>query len=167
MGELSRQSSRRPLIIDDSASFTSFPDPASTTPPTQDEPPKEPLQGLLDRAGPSMFDENGAIDANDPQNLSLASDAVLKDVIKHQGAVTIVKRLSTMLAERDAHVTALTRLAEEYKIPRQRVLDAGSRAKQAERRRQSLATASEDVPRTKAPESDSSVRSMTSDEHTE
>ncbi|KAK5165220.1 uncharacterized protein LTR77_009318 [Saxophila tyrrhenica] len=144
MGELSRQSSRRPLVLDDTASFTSFPDPSEASLPVE-EPSNVPLHGLLDRAGPSMFDENNAIDANDPQSLSAAPNPVLQNLIDHHGAVELVKRLSTMLAERDAHITALTRLAEEYKVPRQRISETASRAKQAERRRLSLATASEDL----------------------
>ncbi|KAK3716213.1 hypothetical protein LTR37_006658 [Vermiconidia calcicola] len=92
-----------------------------------------------------MFDENTANDATDPQTLSAASTEVLQNLIDHHGAVELIKRLSSMLAERDAHITALTRLAEEYKMPRQRISETASRAKQAERRRLSLITASEDL----------------------
>lgn len=150
MGELSRRSSRRPLVIDDASSFTSFPDPATPAVPSEapkdvEPPAPEPLHGLLDRNGPSMFDENNSIDASDPQTLSLAPRKTLKNLIDHHGAVDLVQRLSTMLAERDAHITALTRLAEEYKIPRQKIRDAASKAKQAERRRLSLAAASEEL----------------------
>ena len=106
-----------------------------------------------------MFDENTPIDANDPQALSAASSDVLQKIIDHHGAAELVQRLSTLLAERDAHVTALTRLAEEYKIPRQRIAETASRVKQAERRRLSLATASEDLAPSSGIGSESSVRS--------
>ncbi len=145
MDNLSRQSSRIPLVVEDTNSLTSFPDLSATVSNQEYEPAIEPLHGLLDRAGPSMFDENSSIDANDPQTLSAAPNAVLKNLIDHHGAVELVKRLSTILAERDAHITALTHLAEEYKVPRQRISEAAVRAKQAERRRLSLVTASEDL----------------------
>jgi hypothetical protein len=104
-----------------------------------------------------MFDENSAVDANDPQSLSVAPNGMLKELIDHHGAVELVKRLSTMLAQRDAHITALTRLAEEYKVPKQRIAETSSRAKQSERRRMSLATASEDLGPPSGEESVSSV----------
>ncbi|QIW99181.1 hypothetical protein AMS68_004699 [Peltaster fructicola] len=62
-------------------------------------------------------------------------------VIDQTGAVELVKRLATALAERDAHITALQRLCEEYNVPRDRMNDASSRVKQAEQRRISLANA--------------------------
>ena len=142
----------------DSAQFTSFPDPASGALSQETESTKKPLHGLLDGTGPSMFDENNTIDANDPQTLSAASTDVLRSIIDHHGAVELVKRLSSLLAERDVHITALTRLAEEYKIPKQRIVDAASRVKQAEHRRLSLATASEDVAPSSGIGSDISVR---------
>ena len=150
--------------MDDTASFTSFPDPSTSGTLEHDEPALEPLHGLLDRAGPSMFDENGSIDATDPQTLSTAPNGVLKGLIDHHGAVELVKRLSVMLAERDAHITALTRLAEEYKVPRQRISEASSRAKQDERRRLSLATASEDLAPPSAPGSTTSNSGVCSHE---
>lgn len=147
MGELSRKASSRVLVVEDAASFTSFPDLSTSAPPrTESESSSnEGLLGLLDRNGPSMFDDTTAIDPGDPQTLSAAPRAVLKDLVDYHGAVDLVQRLSLMLAQRDAHITALTRLAEDYKVPRQRISDAASRAKQAERRRLSLATASEDL----------------------
>ena len=124
-------------------SLTSFPN-LSTDALSQDvEFVNEPLNGLLDRDGPSMFDESNALDSSDPQALSAAPANVLQNVIDHNGAAELVRRLSTMLAERDAHITALTRLAEEYKVPRSRIAETSSRVKQAERRRLSLAAASE------------------------
>ena len=106
-----------------------------------------------------MFDENNTIDASNPQSLSAAPVFVLQSIIDYHGAVELVQRLSAALAERDAHITALTRLAEEYKIPRERVVDTSSRVKQAERRRLSLATASEDLVPPSVIGSDSGVRS--------
>ncbi len=156
MGELSRKSSRLALSLDDTTSITSFPDPAAEDDHHKDEPHYAPLHGLLD-SGPSMFDDNTTLDTTDPQTLSVASNAVIRDVIDHHGATEIVRRLSTMLAQRDAHITALTRLAEEYKIPREHISDAASRAKQAERRRASLANASEDLEPPLAADSASSV----------
>ena len=105
-----------------------------------------------------MFDENSTIAANDPQTLSAAPPNILQSVIDHHGAVELVRRLSTLLAQRDAHITALTRLAEEYRIPRDRVVETSSRVKQAEQRRLSLATASEDLEPSNGIGSDSSVR---------
>lgn len=105
-----------------------------------------------------MFDENTAVDPNDAQALSVAPTHILQEVIDHAGAVEIVRRLSAMLAERDAHITALTRLAEEYRIPKERIVDTASRVKQSERRRLSLATASEDLAPSSVVGSESSVR---------
>ena len=115
------------------------------------------LHDLLEDAGPSMFDDSSAIDATSPQTLSEAPVNVIRDVIDHHGAIEMVRRLSTMLAERDAHITALTRLAEEYKIPRVRINETASRVKQAERRRLSLATAAEDLAPSSGLGSDSGV----------
>ena len=173
MRDLSRQSSREALIPEEAASLTYFPDPSTNTKSIDHESLHQPLHGLLDGDGPSMFDENTANDATDPQTLSAASTEVLQNLIDHHGAVELIKRLSSMLAERDAHITALTRLAEEYKIPRQRISETASRAKQAERRRLSLITASEDLGPSSVIGSDSSVRSpphtpaldMTTDHH--
>lgn len=159
--EVSRRSSRQPLIqADDTNSLTSFPDPAESTPSlgavddeplnrtdTNASPPppldsvSESLNGLLD-AGPSMFDVNDST-PSDPQSLSAAPSEILQSIIDHRGAVDLVRHLSTLLAQRDAHVTALTRLAEEYKVPAERIVDAAKRVKQSESRRLSLAVASE------------------------
>ena len=145
MNELSRHSSRQPSLVNDATSLTSFPDPSSSALSPENESSSLPLQGLLETAGPSMFDESSPLDANDPQTLSTAPTDVLRNIVDHHGAVELIRCLSTMLAERDAHITALTRLTEEYKIPRQHVTEAASRVKQAERRRLSLAAASEDL----------------------
>lgn len=92
-----------------------------------------------------MFDERPAVNADDPRALSAATSTVLQGVLDHHGAINLVKRLSETLAERDAHITALQRLCEEYKVPKDRVADAANRVKQAERRRLSLSAASEDL----------------------
>ena len=107
-----------------------------------------------------MFDEgsSSSIDVVDPQTLSTASKKTIKSLVEHHGAVNLVQSLSTMLAERDAHITALTRLAEEYRIPKERIVDTASRVKQSERRRLSLATASEDLAPSSVVGSESSVR---------
>jgi hypothetical protein len=144
MAELCRETSHQSLTADDATSLTQFPNLCSGASRDHDA-ASQPLHDLLEGAGPSMFDDNAAVDASDPQTLSAASTDVIRNVIDHHGAVELIRRLSTMLAERDAHITALTRLAEEYKIPRGRISDAASRVKQAERRRLSLATASEDL----------------------
>lgn len=150
MGELSRQSSQAPLLqTDDTTSLTSFPDPAADDTTPQDHGDshfsKMPLDGLLDTSGPSMFDESN-VNVNNPQVLSAAPSNVLQGIIDHHGALQLVQRLSAMLAERDAHVTALTRLAEDYNAPPERISATASRIKQSERRRLSLAGAmSEDL----------------------
>jgi len=109
----------------------------------------EHLNGLLDRSEPTMFDERPSIDVEDPRALSAANSTVLQGVVDHHGAISLIKRLSESLALRDAHITALQRLCEEYKVPDERVADTASRIRQAEQRRLSLATASEDrTPRT-------------------
>lgn len=118
----------------------------------------EHLNGLLDRSEPTMFDERPAVNADDPRALSAANSAVLQGVLDHHGAINLVKRLSESLAERDAHITALQRLCEEYKVPSERVADAGSRVRQAERRRLSLSAASEDLAPSRGTQSESSVR---------
>lgn len=133
---------------DDTDSLTSFPDPAPGSPTADQSPPgqmDENLYGLLDRSGPTMFDERPAVNADDPRALSAATSTVLQGVLDHHGAINLVKRLSETLAERDAHITALQRLCEEYKVPKDRVADAANRVKQAERRRLSLSAASEDL----------------------
>ncbi|KAK4494122.1 hypothetical protein PRZ48_014420 [Zasmidium cellare] len=177
-GDLSRRSSRAPPIqADDTTSLTSFPDPAdSASPPLQpqsnaSEPltdlPSTPdntapgasepvLNGLLD-SGPSMFDEQDGPPSN-PQSLSSASTETLRRIIDHRGAVELVRNLSALLAERDAHVTALTRLAQEWKIPANRIAETANRVKQAERRRLSLAAAaSEELVTTNTSESSDST----------
>ena len=145
MGELSRASSRQPLLqSDDTSSLTSFPDPSLSLEETDSN--NAPLQTLLSAQGPSMFDEsNNGTMAIDPQTLSAAPSETLRAVINHRGSEVLVRRLTTLLAQRDAHITALTRLAEEYNVPSQRIADASSLAKQAERRRISLANAAEEV----------------------
>jgi hypothetical protein len=118
----------------------------------------EHLNGLLDRSEPTMFDERPAVNADDPRALSAANSAVLQGVLDHHGAINLVKRLSESLAERDAHITALQRLCEEHKVPSDRVTDAASRVRQAERRRLSLSAASEDLAPSRGTQSESSVR---------
>lgn len=152
MAEIPSRLAGPTLLSPDAHSLTSFPEPTvqnsdveHASPPREIVSVNEPLYGLLDRSGPTMFDEQQTLDSAQPQTLSTASAEVLRGVIDHNGAVELVRRLSSMLAERDAHITALTRLCEEYNIPKSRVVDAASHAKQAERRRQSLATASEDL----------------------
>lgn len=176
-GDLSRRSSRAPLIqADDANSLTSFPDPADSASPSlqpqtsASEPLNElaaapgnaatdvsvpVLNGLLD-SGPSMFDEQDGPPSN-PQSLSAASTESIRKIIDHRGAVELVRHLSALLAERDAHVSALTRLAQEYKIPANRIAETANRVKQAERRRLSLAAAaSEDLAPTNTSESSDS-----------
>jgi hypothetical protein len=160
---LSRASSRRHLLVsqDDTDSLTSFPDPAPGSPgsPTTayTPPTAEHFYGLLDTSEPTMFDERPAVNADDPRALSAADNAVLQGVLDHHGAINLVKRLSETLAERDAHITALQRLCEEYKVPKDRVSDAASRVKQSERRRLSLSAASEDLAPSRGTQSESSV----------
>lgn len=145
MADLVRESSPQSMPQGDRTSWTYFPNPSSGTLPQDYESSNQPLSNLLEGSGPSMFDDHTPVDANDPQTLSAASTDVLRNIIDHHGAVELIRRLSTLLAERDAHITALTRLAEEYKIPRSQINDTASRVKQSERRRLSLATASEDL----------------------
>ncbi|KXS97853.1 hypothetical protein AC578_7653 [Pseudocercospora eumusae] len=176
--DLSRRSSRQPLVpADDTTSLTSFPDPAdSTSSPSlqginepvvhadvlvepQLAPVSEPLNGLLD-TGPSMFDRDDPelLAISEPQTLAAGPTHVLQKIVDHRGAVELVRHLSTLLAERDAHVTALTSLAQEYKIPQEKIAETASRAQQAERRRLSLAAAaSEDLAPTNTSESSESA----------
>lgn len=157
-GELSRRSSRQPLLqADDSTSLTSFPDPSASESPGETQTASQPLTTLLEHNGPSIFDEHRAIDANDPQSLSAAPSAVLQHVIDHHGAVELVRRLSTALAQRDAHITALRRLAEDYRIPGELIGAASTRAQQTEDRRLSLAQASETLQGSSGAQSDSGV----------
>lgn len=153
MDEICRVSSIQSLP----ARFTNSAAPALNALSQVDESRKQPLQRLLDDDGPSMFDGNDTIDANNPQSLSAAPSSVVRTVIDHHGAVELVRRLSAALAERDAHITALIRLTEEYKIPQDRIADTASRVKQVERRRLSLAAASEELAPSSAIGSDSSV----------
>lgn len=119
---------------------------------------RTPLISLLEGNGPSMFDEAANIsDTSSPQTLSAAPVPVLQNIIDHHGAVELIQRLSAALAERDAHITALTRLAQEWNVPEERIAETTSRVKQAERRRLSLARAAEDVVPLSAVESNSSV----------
>ncbi|KAK1079608.1 hypothetical protein LTR33_006247 [Friedmanniomyces endolithicus] len=136
MGELSRKTSQQPLSTPDTISLTSFPDPSA---PLQQRTSNDaPLGLLLDRAGPSFFDEQATDSSTEPQTLARAPDDVLEAVISRSGAAKLVRRLAGLLAQRDAHITALTRLAEEYKVPRQRVEETTSRVWQAEQRRLAL-----------------------------
>ena len=162
--ELSRQTSRETTRLEDAISVCSFPNLSQHTTAVEHATQKQPLNGLLGGDGPSMFDDNhdNSINATHPQSLSAAPRSVLQSVIDYHGAVELVQRLSTALAERDAHITALIRLAEEYKIPQERIADTASRVKRAERRRLSLAAASEDVVQPNAAGSDSSVRPRSS-----
>jgi hypothetical protein len=160
METLSRVSSRRPLLAsqDDTESLTSFPEIAPGSPTTTVAPTMaEHLNGLLDRSEPTMFDERPAVNADDPRALSAADSAVLQGVLDHHGAINLVKRLSESLAERDAHITALQRLCEEYKVPQDRVTDTACRVRQAERRRLSLSAASEYLAPSRGTQSESSV----------
>lgn len=101
----------------------------------------EPLSALLDGRGrPSMFDVPDVDDGN-PQTLAEASRESIDRIVERRGAVALIQQLSRLLAERDAHVTALTRLAEEYKVPEERIAETADRVKRAERRRRSLARA--------------------------
>lgn len=160
--DLSRQISNQTLLSDDAISCSSFQVPVSKVQSRERASTNTPLNELLGDDGPSMFDENNAVDASNPQSLSAAPLPVLQNIIDYHGAVELVKRLSTALAERDAHITALIRLAEEYKVPSERIRDAASRVKQAERRRLSLATASEDLAPPSAKASDSGVCALIS-----
>ncbi|TKA83164.1 hypothetical protein B0A55_00696 [Friedmanniomyces simplex] len=150
MGDLSWKSSQQPFPTPDTTSLTSFPDPSA---PYQDRIGSDaPLGFLLDRAGPSFFDEQATDSSTEPQTLARAPDDVLQAVIDRSGATTLVRRLAKLLAERDAHITALTRLAEEYKVPRQRIDETTSRVWQAEQRRLALKeAASEELATTRSP----------------
>lgn len=158
MGELSNRSSRQPLLqADDSTSLTSFPDPATGALPQESQTSSQPLSALLDQSGPSIFDENQNVDATDPQSLSAAPSSTLQHIIDHHGAVDLVRRLSSALAQRDAHITALIRLAEDYKVPQELIGEASKRARQMEDRRVSLAQASETLQDSNGTPSDSGV----------
>jgi small G protein signaling modulator 3 len=168
MGALSRQSSQLPLLPNEDAnSFTSFPDPSSSVISGSRASPNEPLQDLLAGPQPSMFDEGNDMDASRPQALSAAPSEILRNVIEYHGAEELVRRLSSMLAERDAHIAALTRLAEEYRVPKDRITNTGIRVKQAERRRLSLAAASAEALMTSngAASDTTSVRRRTAAKH--
>ena len=147
MGDLSRQQSRQHLLAtDDTNSLTSFPDPEAEPNGEQNDEhgASAPLHDLLAGNGPSIFDDPAREAPTDPQTLSKVPSPVLQTIIDHNGAVALVRRLSRLLAERDAHITALTRLAEEYKIPKARVEETTSRIKQAEQRRHALQQAVEE-----------------------
>jgi len=164
MGDLSRRSSRRPLLLESEStnSLTTFPDPppsrSSPAPANNPSMAAESLYGLLDREESTIFDERPSVDIDDPRALSATKHAVLEGVIDHHGATNLVKRLSEALAQRDAHITALQRLCEEYKIPQDRIADTADRVKQAERRRLSLSAASEDL----VPSADTSSKASVS-----
>ncbi|RMY03989.1 hypothetical protein D0867_10505 [Hortaea werneckii] len=143
MGDLSQKSNAQALLAsDDTSSLTSFPDPSTGSVPERPSSPD--LNGLLDRSGPTIFDQQPFETTTDAHTLSSAPPHVLQSVIDHQGAVFLVRRLSTLLAERDAHITALTRLAEEYKIPQESIAATTCRVKQAEQTRLALVTAADE-----------------------
>ncbi|KAI6843598.1 hypothetical protein KC340_g1091 [Hortaea werneckii] len=143
MGDLSQKSNAQALLAsDDTSSLTSFPDPSTGSVPERPSSPD--LNGLLDRSGPTIFDQQPSETTTDAHTLSSAPPHVLQSVIDHQGAVFLVRRLSTLLAERDAHITALTRLAEEYKIPQESIAATTCRVKQAEQTRLALVTAADE-----------------------
>ena len=143
----------------DNASLAAFADPLTRVKSQDEESTRKSLQGLLDDDGPSMFDTTNKTNVDDPSTLSMASNAVLQDIIDHHGAIGLIQRLSTALAERDAHITALTRLAQEYNAPNERIADTAVRVKQAERRRLSLAAATiEELAPLSAVQSATSVR---------
>lgn len=120
------------------------------------------LNGLLDTAGgPSMFDQSeGSAGDVDPQNLGACEDAVLERVIAHRGAVDLVRHLSGLLAERDALVTGLRRLCEEFEVPEERVVEAGRRSALAAKRRGELAEAAVDAEETGRRGSEGGVPSL-------
>lgn len=120
------------------------------------------LNGLLDTAGgPSMFDQSeGAAGDVDPQNLGACEDDVLERVIAHRGAVELVRHLSGLLAERDALVTGLRRLCEEFEVPEERVVEAGRRSALAAKRRGELAEAAVDVDESGRQGSEGGVQSL-------
>lgn len=89
-----------------------------------------------------MFDEHAAISV-DPQAISAAPTPVIQDIVDHHGAVNLVKRLATLLAERDAHITALKRLAEAYNAPADKIGQTATRARQTEDIRVSLTAAAQ------------------------
>lgn len=164
--DLSRRSSRQPTLPnDDATSLTSFPDPSTSTPLEETQASSEPLTALLDQIGPSIFDEDQSVLADDPQSLSAASSKTLQHVIDHHGAVELVRRLASALAQRDAHITALRRLAEDYKVPNDLIAAASKRAQQTEDRRLSLAQASETLQGSSGTQSDSGVGSVKEKEH--
>lgn len=157
-GDLSSQSSRQPLVpADDTTSLTSFPDPSTSAPAEETQTSNQPLGALLDQNGPSIFDEDRDKNDSDPQTLSAASSAAIQHVIDHHGAIELVRRLSTALAQRDAHITALRRLAEDYKVPNELIAAASKRAQRAEDRRLSLARAAETIQGSNGTRSSSSV----------
>ena len=143
MGDSSHKSNVQALLAsDDASSLTSFPDLSIGSVP--ERPSSAGLNGLLDRSGPTIFDQQPSETTTDAHTLSSAPPHVLQSVIDHQGAVALVRRLSTLLAERDAHITALTRLAEEYKIPQESIAATTCRVRQAEQTRLALVTAADE-----------------------
>lgn len=124
-------------------SLTSFPEPpTSPTLSHRSVAKHDALDSLLDQAGqPSMFDVTPSEDQITPQNLSASPQWVIENVVDRYGAPQLVQRLATALAERDAHISALQRLCEEFKIPQARIEQTVQRASQAEQRRLALAEA--------------------------
>ncbi|KAF2857729.1 TBC-domain-containing protein [Piedraia hortae CBS 480.64] len=132
----------------DETTFVSFPKAEFADSPESQRQGGQ-LNLLLDRSEPSMFDETNVDAVNDPQTLSTASAEVIQHVVDHHGVVSLIRRLAALLAERDAHVTALTRLAEDHGVPRSRIAETSSRVRQAEQRRLALQTAmNDDAPAT-------------------
>ena len=140
---VSPQSSSRLKTPQDDSHSSSL-DPPSEAIPLNRESKGPTITALLDGHGPSMFDENQTLDVRNPQTLSAAPAPVIQQLVDHHGAVSLVKRLSTALAQRDAHITALLRLTEEFKISKDLVNEAASKAKQLEETRLSLAVAIKD-----------------------
>lgn len=137
---LSRRSSKQAVISVDERSLTSFPDPPAS-PKDGGQSTKSLLDGLLDASNEDLFNENEEHDIMDPQSLSAAPESALNAVVEANGAANLVRRLAQALAERDAHVTALRRLAEEYHAPQSEIFDTLSRSSRSTSRRQDLAAA--------------------------
>ncbi|KAK5107599.1 hypothetical protein LTR62_000993 [Meristemomyces frigidus] len=147
MENISRKPSRHTLLVssEDTNSLTSFPDP-DVEQDTSLQGATAPLHDLLGGNGPSSIFDDAAREplTENPQTLSQCPSPVLRTIIDHHGAVALVRRLSRLLAERDAHITALTRLAEEYRIPRARVEETTERVRVAEERRVGLGVAAQE-----------------------
>lgn len=141
MRTVSRRSSKQAVISIDEGSLTSFPDPPGSPPDGEGQSTKSLLDGLLGESDDDLFHENNDHDIMDPQGLSAAPDSALNAVIEANGAANLVRRLAQALAERDAHITALRRLAEEYHAPPNEISDTLSRSSRSTIRRLALDTA--------------------------